>query len=226
MEVRRRLETVSGQCPQNHRVVTYALTTEGKIEIPICRMPITYGDAAAVELPLSPLTTAFKAGSLAEQMMPTARDPTMKNIPNRAYMALNAYLMYARGRFASAATMEMYSGPTTVKHADHKAPRKPSKRPRAPVFRYSMNDPGLLKLRKPYTSWAGFPPTMVMNVKEKRERIKITLPPESQNSNSPYAPTAKILMTLYADLACALNADYTKDRRCFRLPKTLERSVG
>lgn len=39
----------------------------------------------------------------------------MKKMPKRQYTVLNAVLIYFLGRIASAATMLMYSGPTTVK---------------------------------------------------------------------------------------------------------------
>jgi len=45
--------------------------------------------------------------------------------------------------------------------------------------------------------WLEF--TMVMNVNEKTIMIKMTLPMESQNSDSPYHLTAKRLIALDAD---------------------------
>lgn len=64
-------------------------------------------------------------------------------------MEVLTFLMYILGRFASAATMEMYSGPTTVKDADHNAARKPSNFPRLPVVMCSAKEPGFFQYRKP-----------------------------------------------------------------------------
>lgn len=51
----------------------------------------------------------------------------MKKRPKRKYMVLKAVLMVLRGYMASPATMATYSGPTQVKEAWKKAPRKPSR---------------------------------------------------------------------------------------------------
>jgi hypothetical protein len=42
---------------------------------------------------------------------------------------------------------------------------------------------------------------MVIKVKKKREKIRMTLPPDSQNSASPYALTARMLMALHENSA-------------------------
>ena len=46
---------------------------------------------------------------------------------------------------------------------------------------------------------------MVMKVKKNNEKIKMTLPPDSQNSASPYAPTARMLMALRDELVHVLD---------------------
>lgn len=55
------------------------------------------------------------------------------NTDGSQYITLKAFLMWTRGRFASAAIRFMNSGPIIVKLAVHRAARTPSKRPRSPV---------------------------------------------------------------------------------------------
>ena len=91
--------------------------------------------------------------------------------------------------------MDRYSGPVTQNEADQRAAQKPSNFPRVPSLLYSLNALWL-QLRKPYASFWGFPPHIVMKVKENTMKIRMTLPPDSQNSASPKTLMARMLRIL------------------------------
>ena len=131
-------------------VTSKAFVICGRTEIPRLFIAITYGDAAAVPEPADePERMSKSVLSLDGMTIPTQSALPMKKNAKRAYVVLNAVFKYRRGSFVSPATIEIYSGPTTVNDALHTAPRNPSNRPSEPVVMCSANEPGSFQYRNP-----------------------------------------------------------------------------
>lgn len=79
--------------------------------------------------------------------MPTQSALPMKKKAKRIYVTLKAFFRYRLGNLTSPDSMERYSGPTTVKAALQRQPRKPSNLPRLPVVICSTKAPGFFPKR-------------------------------------------------------------------------------
>lgn len=88
-----------------------------------------------------------------------ARAPPTKKKSRRNGKDLKAAGRTLRGRFASPATIEIYSGPQIVKEAWTIADMIPRNLPVDPGTMCSTKGPGSLQYLKPYLSWIGLAPT-------------------------------------------------------------------